>query len=125
MLNEFRIPIATCLMCHTWGLNLTADFQTLQLISAETADFRYQVWHKNHDAVFDRHSLVVVPGLKSKIFHVPHGHWLKNFQFLALAGSQGLRDLKFCTNASNILYFDNQSSNPRDLNFFIFSVKDA
>ena len=39
--------------------------------SAETADHRYQVWHINQDPILDRHSLVVVTGLKSSFFDTP------------------------------------------------------
>ena len=38
-----------------------------QLISAEMADVRYQVWHIKFDAIVDRHSFMGVPDLKSKV----------------------------------------------------------
>ena len=98
---------------------------TCSWFSAEMADHRYQVWHINQDPILDRHSLVVVPGPKSKIFHVWYGRWLKNLQFSAVTGSQGPRDLKFGIQASNILYFHGQWSKSMDLNFFISPVKDT
>ena len=101
------------------------SYLSVSWFSAETADRRYQVWHKNPPTVLDRHSMVVVPGLKSAIFHIRYGCWLKNFQFEALIGSRGPRDLKFGIQASNILYFHGQWSKSMDLNFFILPVNDT
>ena len=44
---------------------------TCSWFSAETADHRYQVLHINQDPILDRHSLVVVTGLKSSFFDAP------------------------------------------------------
>ena len=88
-------------MCYTQGLQL----------AAETAVHRYQVWHISQNLILEWHSLVVVPCLKSKFFHVSYGCWLKNLQFSAVTSSEGPRDLKFGIQASNIQYFQANGQN--------------
>ena len=59
---------ATLAMWNTWS------FAACSWFSAKTADLRYQVWHKNQATVLDRHSLVMVSGLKTLVLGWPPGH---------------------------------------------------
>ena len=73
--NEFRSSIVTWFMCHTCYVKYFKFCQN-QLIFEKTADFKYQVWHQNLVAALNRHSLVVVFGLKtSKHCHLPEKLW--------------------------------------------------
>ena len=65
-------------LCATHAMWNTTSFAQVSWFSAETADFRYQVWHKNPPAVLDRVSMVVVLGPKSQF------SWLSSGKTLSL-----------------------------------------
>ena len=65
-------------LCATHAMWNTTSFAQVSWFSAETADFRYQVWHKNPPAILDRVPMVVVLGPKSQF------SWLSSGKTLSL-----------------------------------------
>ena len=98
-------------------------YQNLKLcswFSAATADFRYQVWHKNPPPILDRHSLVVVPGLKSTIFCYSYVPWAEKMQGSGPTWATGPSELKFGIQPSTNLYFHWKKFQPWTITFISF-----
>ena len=60
-------PVLWFDLCAIHDMWNTSSFAHVSWFSAETADFRYQVWHKYSPVILDRVSMVVVLRPKSQI----------------------------------------------------------
>ena len=110
-------------LCATNGvLSLQLLFKVCSWFSAVSADFRYQVWHINQDPILDRHSMVVVSELKSKIFYQKYVSWVQNMFCSGLRGATTPSKLKFGIQPSTNLYFHQKKFQPWTPTFLFFQL---
>ena len=106
--------------CATLAMWRTLSFATCSWCTAETADFRYQVWHQNQATAIDRQSLVVVSEVKSPNFGVLQVCLAKKMFCSGLGGATTPIELKFGIQPSTTLYFHQKKFQPWTRTFYFF-----